>query len=138
MPATQPLQMTTPASPTLACSPACSSEDTAAVQAGQEGADEHPPLKQEHHVEVAPVAALTPRQAFFADREAVALQDAVGRVSAELLCPYPPGLPVVFPGECFTAANVQQLQEMLAGGGVVTGGQDSMLRTVLVVTESGW
>lgn len=134
--ATQPLQMATPASPTPTCSPACSSEGTAAFQAAKPSAAEQPPLEQEHRQKVAAVAALTPRQAFFADNEAVALQDAVGRVSAELLCPYPPGVPVVFPGECITAANVQQLQETLAGGGVVTGGQDSMLQTVLVVTKS--
>lgn len=123
-----------PASPTY--SPASSSEGTAAVQAATPSAAQQRPLQQKHRQEVAPVAALRPRQAFFADSEAVALQDAVGHVSAELLCPYPPGVPVVFPGECFTAANVQQLQETLAGGGVVTGGQDSMLETVLVVTES--
>lgn len=82
-------------------------------------------------------AALTPRQAFFADTEAVALQAAAGRVSAELLCPYPPGVPVVFPGERFTPDTIRLLQQTLAGGGVVTGAQDGSLRTVLVVVPSG-
>lgn len=78
---------------------------------------------------------LTPRQAFFADNEAVPLCDAVGRVSAELLCPYPPGVPVVFPGEALSAQAVQLLQDTVASGGVVTGSQDAQLHTVLVVTQ---
>lgn len=79
--------------------------------------------------------ALTPRQAFFADAEAVALGAAAGRVSAELLCPYPPGVPAVFPGETFTRGAIQLLQDTLAAGGVVTGGHDSDLHTVLVVRQ---
>ena len=66
------------------------------------------------------------------------LLEAVGRVSAELLCPYPPGVPVAFPGEVLTDRAVQLLQGTLASGGVVTGGQDPLLRTVLVVVpDSG-
>lgn len=80
-------------------------------------------------------AVLTPRQAFYADTEAVCLAAAAGRVSAELLCPYPPGVPVVFPGEVFTPASIQVLHDTVASGGVVTGGHDSSLATVLVVAE---
>lgn len=80
-------------------------------------------------------AALTPRQAFFADTEAVPLAAAVGRVSAELLCPYPPGVPAMFPGEVFTPASIQVLQETVAGGGVVTGSHDRSLENVLVVVR---
>ncbi|MFC7575977.1 aminotransferase class V-fold PLP-dependent enzyme [Klenkia terrae] len=47
---------------------------------------------------VVPVPVLPPREAFFADREAVPLADAVGRVCAELVAPYPPGIPVLAPG----------------------------------------
>ena len=48
---------------------------------------------------VDPVTVLPPREAFFADRESVPIADAVGRVSAELVAPYPPGIPVLAPGE---------------------------------------
>jgi arginine/lysine/ornithine decarboxylase len=87
------------------------------------------------HNSSAGTAVLTPRQAFFADTEVVPLHAAVGRVSAELLCPYPPGVPVVFPGEEFSTSSIQLLQDTLAGGGVVTGGQDSTLQTVRVVAH---
>jgi arginine/lysine/ornithine decarboxylase len=56
-------------------------------------------------------------------------------MSAELLCPYPPGVPVVFPGEEFSTSSIRVLQDTVAGGGVVTGGQDSTLQTVRVVVQ---
>lgn len=46
-----------------------------------------------------PAAALTPRQALFAPRESVPLADSAGRVCACQIAPYPPGVPVVAPGE---------------------------------------
>ncbi len=80
-------------------------------------------------------ATLSPGEAFFADTECVQLQAAEGRISAELLCPYPPGVQVLFPGECITADIIQLLQRTLQEGGVVTG-NDAKLRTVLVISDS--
>ena len=48
---------------------------------------------------VDPVTVTSPREAFFAPRESVEVEQAVGRVSAELVAPYPPGIPVLAPGE---------------------------------------
>lgn len=46
-----------------------------------------------------PQAALTPRQALFAPRQAVPLDRSAGRVCACQIAPYPPGVPVIAPGE---------------------------------------
>lgn len=61
--------------------------------------------------------------------------EAVNRISAELLCPYPPGVPLAIPGEVLTEQVVQDLQAVLAGGGSVTGASDSSLDTFLVVAD---
>ncbi len=61
--------------------------------------------------EIDPVVAVSPRTAFFAEREVVPLAAAVGRVSAELLAPYPPGIPVLAPGEMVTADVLAALFE---------------------------
>ncbi|WIA21198.1 hypothetical protein OEZ85_000446 [Tetradesmus obliquus] len=53
----------------------------------------------------------------------------------ELLCPYPPGVPLVFPGELLTPRVLAQLTATLAAGGVVTGAADATLQTLLVVAE---
>lgn len=78
-------------------------------------------------------ARVPPREAFYAQKTRVALEDAAGRVSAELLCPYPPGIPVVTPGEEITPAALSLLQEVLASGGSVSGASDPDLREVLVL-----
>eukprot|EP00879_Flechtneria_rotunda_P015733 GHRR01016455.1.p1 GENE.GHRR01016455.1~~GHRR01016455.1.p1 ORF type:complete len:837 (+),score=247.46 GHRR01016455.1:1908-4418(+) len=80
-------------------------------------------------------AAMTPRDAFFTATECVPLQQATGRISAELLCPYPPGVPVLFPGEHISAEVVQLLKGTLKQGGVVTGARDSKLQVLLVLAE---
>jgi arginine/lysine/ornithine decarboxylase len=79
---------------------------------------------------------MSPREAFFADTQVVPTAAAAGRICAELLCPYPPGVPLLFPGEALSSAVVAQLQVTLAAGGVVTGARDASLETVLVV--AGW
>ena len=68
--------------------------------------------------------AMTPRQAFFAPRERVRFADAVGRVSAELIAPYPPGIPALAPGEVVSAELVAALRGEVAGGTRMAGVSD--------------
>ncbi|MBD2576559.1 aminotransferase class I/II-fold pyridoxal phosphate-dependent enzyme [Oscillatoria sp. FACHB-1406] len=80
-------------------------------------------------------AVMTPRKAFFAPRETLPLEDAAGRISAELICPYPPGIPVLLPGEIVTKDAIDFLQQILALGGCITGCSDSTLKTIQVIQE---
>jgi arginine/lysine/ornithine decarboxylase len=77
--------------------------------------------------------AMLPREAFFARTESVKSKDAIGRVSAELVTPYPPGIPVVAPGEVHTDETVAYLEEFVAAGGFVEGAVDPSLDTFRVV-----
>lgn len=79
------------------------------------------------------LAAVSPRDAFFAASEAVEIERALDRVSAELICPYPPGIPVVLPGEKITEAAIAFLQAVLAAGGFVSGCSNSTLNTLKVL-----
>jgi lysine decarboxylase len=60
--------------------------------------------------QVTPEIVMTPREAFFAPRRRVSFADAVGEVSAEQFCPYPPGVPLLAPGERVTADIVRDIQ----------------------------
>ena len=82
---------------------------------------------------VDPVTVLSPRDAFFAQRESVPVERAVGRVSAELIAPYPPGIPVLAPGEEVTAAVVEALRAARAAGSRIAYAADPSLKTVDVV-----
>jgi arginine decarboxylase len=76
---------------------------------------------------------LAPREAFFAPNETVPAAAAIGRVSAELIAPYPPGVPVLAPGELITAAAVKALREVAADGGRIAYAADPSLQTFQVV-----
>ena len=65
---------------------------------------------------VRPELACPPRDAFFAAREVVPLAAALGRVSAELIAPYPPGVPVIAPGELVTESVLSAIAAARASG----------------------
>jgi arginine decarboxylase len=76
-----------------------------------------------------------PREAFFAPQDVVAAREAAGRVAAESLAAYPPGIPNVLPGERLTAETLDYIQETLELGGSLRGASDRRLRTIRVVAE---
>jgi lysine decarboxylase len=76
--------------------------------------------------------AMTPRQAFLGPQEVVPLEQAAGRVSAESLAAYPPGIPNVLPGERLTRETLDYIVESVGHGGHVRGGSDRDLRTLRV------
>jgi len=82
-----------------------------------------------------PPQALSPREAFYAEARAVSLDEAVGRVSAELFTPYPPGIPVLVPGERVTTEVVDYLDAAVAHGVRIHGPHDASLQTVRVVAD---
>jgi arginine/lysine/ornithine decarboxylase len=79
--------------------------------------------------------ALTPREAYFAPSRAVPLPAAVGEISAELVVPYPPGIPVLMPGERITLDKLLYLAELSRRGGYCTGAADPRLLTIRVVAR---
>ena len=82
-----------------------------------------------------PEVAMTPRDAFFAPHETVPASAGVGRVAAELIAPYPPGIPAVVPGEVVSAAVLDALRGAVASGVRVSYAADPSLETVQVVTR---
>ncbi len=77
--------------------------------------------------------ALSPRDAFFAPAVALPLAACAGRVSAEMVTPYPPGIPVLGPGEEISAEIVAYLEEAAATGLKVHGPEDRALSTLRVI-----
>jgi arginine decarboxylase len=69
----------------------------------------------------APVQARTPREAMREATEDVALHDAVGRTSAEMVIPYPPGIPLLVPGEVVTNEVVEAIEQLVAAGARLVG-----------------
>jgi arginine/lysine/ornithine decarboxylase len=79
--------------------------------------------------------AITPREAHFARSRVVPLDEAIGEIAAELVVPFPPGIPALVPGEVIPAEKVAYLQAGLADGMHVSGLADSERATVAVVVD---
>ena len=84
---------------------------------------------------VVPTVALSMRDAYFAETEMVAAAQAVGRISADLIAPYPPGVAVVAPGELLTKVIVEGLAATKAAGVRIAYATDSTLDSYRVVTR---
>jgi arginine decarboxylase len=80
-----------------------------------------------------PGEIVVPRAAFFSAHERVPLEQSKGRVSAETLSVYPPGIPGVVVGEPFDQDSLEVLSTALERGALVRGASDPSLRSVLVV-----
>jgi lysine decarboxylase len=78
---------------------------------------------------------LRPRDAFLAPQEVVEFRAAEGRIAAESLAAYPPGIPNVLPGERLEPATLDYIADSLSHGGLVRGASDRTLRTIRVVIE---
>lgn len=104
-------------------------------------ADSLPPDRPDPHgflergLVVAPEQVCSPSEAFHARQQRVPLAVAAGRVSAELAASYPPGIPVVVPGERLTENLVAHLDAQVAAGCRIVGPVDPRLRTIRVVSE---
>jgi arginine decarboxylase len=66
----------------------------------------------------------------------VPAREAVGRVAAESLAAYPPGIPNVLPGERLTAETLDYIEQTIAHGGSLRGASDRELKTLRVALES--
>jgi lysine decarboxylase len=80
--------------------------------------------------------AMLPRDAFFAAKETVEADKAAGRICAEQITPYPPGIPVIIPGERITAELLDYLRTGLAAGMQLPDPADPSLDTIRVVSRS--
>jgi lysine decarboxylase len=80
--------------------------------------------------------AMLPRDAFFAAKETISADKAVGRISAEQITPYPPGIPVIIPGERITGELLDYLHSGLAAGMQLPDPADPSLDTIRVVTQT--
>jgi arginine decarboxylase len=75
---------------------------------------------------VRPETVLTPREAFFAADEAVPLSAAAGRIAAEAITPYPPGIPLVMPGERLSTDVIDLLRALRNAGNPISASDPTM------------
>jgi len=77
--------------------------------------------------------AISPRDAFYADKEIVTLSEAIGRVSGESIMAYPPGIPVITPGELITEDVVNYIEFLKSEDTMITDMDDPTLINIKVI-----
>lgn len=76
---------------------------------------------------------LSPRQAFFSESKSCPLEQSMNKICAELICPYPPGIPILMPGEIITEKKLYDLKKILELGGTITGANDTNLKQIQTI-----
>ena len=84
---------------------------------------------------VVPIRGISMRDAYFAKTEMVSAQDAQGRISADLIAPYPPGVAVVAPGEVLTEQILEGLKASKDAGVRIAYATDPTLNQYRVVVK---
>jgi arginine/lysine/ornithine decarboxylase len=91
------------------------------------------PLSWDEALPPQPPMAILPREAHFAKREKIPWADARGRVSAQMIVPYAPGIPTIYPGELITAEVWDFLSEQSRNKRHLHGAEDGRLDYISVV-----
>jgi arginine decarboxylase len=79
-----------------------------------------------------PETVMLPRDAYFGPTEQIPVEQAAGRICAEIVTPYPPGVPVLAPGELIDTVALDYLTSGVAAGMVIPDAADAALKTLRV------
>lgn len=71
-----------------------------------------------------PKVVTTPQKAFYSEKESLPLKETVGRVCGEFIMCYPPGIPILAPGERITKEIIEYIEYAKAKGSSITGPED--------------
>lgn len=103
-----------------------------ASQHHKESNIEQTPFKLVSH----PQVELSPRDAYFSEKELVPLEEAIGRLAGESILAYPPGIPIVAPGERITSEVIISLKQLKQSHAFLTDNVDKEMKQLLVIKEN--
>ncbi|MMZ62312.1 Arginine decarboxylase [compost metagenome] len=83
-----------------------------------------------------PQLSLIPRDAFYADTEVIPFRESAGRIIAEFIYVYPPGIPILLPGEVISQSNIDYIVDHVEVGLPVKGPEDRYINNVKVIVEA--
>jgi arginine decarboxylase len=85
------------------------------------------------HEYITPQVVLTPKEAFYSDKTMLPLENSADRIAAEFVMSYPPGIPIVAPGERITKEIIGYINYAREKGCFLTGTQDPEVKQILVI-----
>jgi arginine/lysine/ornithine decarboxylase len=82
-----------------------------------------------------PTAGMTPREAFYSQKEFALLDESIGRIIGESVMIYPPGIPILAPGEIISTEAIEYIKILKTQHSQLTDMEDKELNTLLVVKK---
>lgn len=80
-----------------------------------------------------PEKALLPKEAFYSDKRPHFFKESQGKVSGEMIMAYPPGIPIICPGEIITSDVIDQILLLKEAGGLIQGMEDEKMEYIRVI-----
>ena len=87
------------------------------------------------HEYINPRVVMTPQQAFYAEKHQVPIDESAGQICSEFVMCYPPGIPILAPGEKITPEILQYIRYAKEKGCFMTGTEDIRIEQINVVTQ---
>ena len=85
------------------------------------------------HEYINPKIVMGPNKAFFSDKVAYPIKESEGKICGEFVMCYPPGIPILAPGEMITAEIIHYIEYAKEKGCLMTGTQDMTIENINVV-----
>ncbi len=82
---------------------------------------------------ISPIVSETPRRAFYAEKESLPIDESAGRICSEFVMCYPPGIPILAPGELITPEIIEYIKYAKEKGCQMTGTEDIDLNRLNVL-----
>ncbi|MGL5642388.1 MAG: aminotransferase class I/II-fold pyridoxal phosphate-dependent enzyme, partial [Paraclostridium sp.] len=83
--------------------------------------------------QIKPISKLNPRDAFYKEKELILIDECIGRISGESIMAYPPGIPVITPGEVITKEIVDYIKLLKDNNAYLSDMKDKSLKNILVI-----
>ena len=88
------------------------------------------------HEYINPEVVMTPQEAFYADKHAMPIEQSAGQICSEFVMCYPPGIPILAPGERITQEILDYIAYAKEKGCFLTGTEDIHIENINVVGEN--
>ncbi|HBE13399.1 MAG TPA: arginine decarboxylase, partial [Clostridiales bacterium] len=90
------------------------------------------PTPKMYHTYMHPLVVMSPREAFYAEKRRVLISQSVGEIACEFVMCYPPGIPILAPGEQVTKEIAEYILYAKEKGCSLTGTEDLAVESILV------
>jgi lysine decarboxylase len=88
------------------------------------------------HEYIDPIVVMPPQKAFFSNKQYIPIIESAGKISGEFVMAYPPGIPILAPGEKITEEIISYIMYAKEKGCLLTGTEDMKVEFINVIDDN--